>query len=194
MDSNLYGIALFVHIVAAIALVGGSLWAHVAASLIPKAATVEGIRSQVRFLTVISKTGMPIALVVLAAGLYMAFAGSWWGSGWPVISLVLFAGAGAGAGAVLDPSVAKIAAALDETPDGPVTPELGAKLTNPKMMLTVWLMTGADLAIVFLMTNKPGWTGSLVAAALGLAFGLLMAARENRHAAAAPPAPAAPAA
>ena len=185
MDIDLYGIALFVHVVLAIALVGGSVWAHVTAVLIPKASTVEGLRSHVRFLYVISKSGLPIALGVLIPGIYMAFAGGHWGAGWPGVSLILFALAGVGAGAVLDPAVTKMQATLGETPDGPVTPALGAKLANPKVTFATWVMTGADLAIIFLMTNKPGWTGSIVVGGVCLALGAAMGIRENRHAAAA---------
>jgi hypothetical protein len=183
---TLYGVALFIHVVFGVLLVGGSAYAHVAVHLMPRATTVDGARSHVRFLAIVSKSGMPIALVVLIPGIYMAFTGDHWGVGWPGVSLVLFALLGAAAGAIIDPAVAGIQATLDAAPDGPVTPDLAATLANPRLTLVSWMMAGGDLAILFLMTNKPGWTGSVVAGLAGLALGAAVGVRENQHAAAPP--------
>lgn len=182
---TVYGFVLFVHIVFAILLVGGTAWLHVATHLIGRSRTVDGVRSHVAYISAVSKASMPIAMVTLAAGLYMAFAGSHWGAGWPAVSLILFAIAGVSAGAVIDPAVARIKATIDEMPDGPMTPAVGAALADPRLTFFAALLTGADLAIVFLMTNKPGWTGSTAVALIGLALGAAMGMRENRQAAAA---------
>jgi hypothetical protein len=42
------------------------------------------------------------------------------------------------------------------------------------------VLVGADLAIVFLMTNKPGWTGAVIAGAIGLALGAVAGVLANR--------------
>lgn len=191
---TLYGFVLFVHVVFAILLVGGSAYAHLSIGLVRRARTVEGLRSHVATLHAIVKSSMPIAMVVLAAGLYMAFAGDWWGAGWPVVSLVLFALGGAAAGGILDPRVAAMRERLEERRDGPVTAELRAELQDRTLTIVTWALGGADLAIVFLMTNKPGWTGSVVAGAVGIGLGLVVAMRElAQHTAPIDPAPASPA-
>jgi hypothetical protein len=104
---------------------------------------------------------------------------------------VLFAFAGASAGGVVDPSVSRIKQMVDAAADGPVTAELRAALAERRLTTFTWLMGGADLAIVFMMTNKPGWTGSLVTAAIGMGLGAVFAVRENRHAGTVEPATAA---
>lgn len=191
---TLYGFALFVHVVFAILLVGGSAYAHLSIGLVRRARTVEGLRSHVATLHAIVKASMPIAMVVLAAGLYLAFAGDWWGAGWPVVSLVLFALGGAAAGGIIDPRVAAMRDRLDERTDGPVTDDLRAALADRTLTIVSWALGGADLAIVFLMTNKPGWAGSVAVGAVGIALGLAVAMRElGQHAAPIDPAPAAPA-
>lgn len=187
---TLYGFALFVHVVFAIALVGGAAWSHVAYGLAQRSSQVDGARSLVGWLYAFVKASGPIAGVVLLAGLYLAFDGAWWGRGWPVVSLVLFALGGAAATGIADPRAAAIRDRLAELPDGPVTEEARAAMSDRTLTMVMWVLAGADLAIVFLMTNKPGWTGSVVAAAVGLAFGTVMGVRETRHA----PTPAAPAA
>jgi hypothetical protein len=178
---TLYGSALFVHVVFAILLVGGGACTHVGMTLLPRARSVEGVRSHVLWLHVLVKALPPLAVIVLASGVYMAFAGSWWGAGWPAVSLALFALAGAAAGAFIDPRVARLRAASDEAPEGPVPSELSVALTDPGLRLAGAILTGADVAIVFLMTNKPGWTGSLIVAAIGVTVGGLVGLAVTRR-------------
>ena len=187
---TLYGFALFVHVVFAIVLVGGSVWAHVAFGFALRSPRVECARSLVGWLYAFVKASGPIAGVVLLAALYLAFDGGWWGRGWPVVSLVLFALGGVAATGIADPRALAIKDRLAEVPDGPVTEEVRALMVDRTLTMVMWVLAGADLAIVFLMTNKPGWTGSIVVAAVGLALGTLMGVRESRHV----PAAAAPAA
>lgn len=192
---SLYGFALFVHVVFAILLVGGSAYAHLTVALVARARTVDGVRSHVAWMHAFVKASGPIAAVVLVAGVYMAFAGSLWGSGWPVVSLVLFAMGGVAATGIIDPKVAAIRTLLDDAPDGPVTAELRDRLSDRTLTMVSWTLAGADLAIVYLMTNKPGWLGASVVAVLGLAVGAVLGLRGLREAAPVePPSPPVPAA
>lgn len=190
---TLYGFVLFIHVVFAIMLVGGSAFAHVTVVLARRARTVDGLRSHVAWLHALGKSAGPLAMGVLAAGLYLAFAGDLWGSGWPVVSLVLFALAGATAMGVIDPRVTSYLDLLEDEADGPVTPQLRASLGDRTLTLAAWTLTGTDLAIVFLMTNKPGWGGSLAVAAVGVTLGAALGMREIQRAAAPPSVPAVPA-
>ena len=192
---TLYGFALFVHIVFAILLVGGSAYAHMTIALVPRARTVDGVRSHVAWLYAFVKASGPMAGIVMLAGLYLAFSGRWWGSGWPVVSLVLFALGGVAAMGVLDPKISAIRTTIDAMPDGSVTDDLRALLTDRVLTMVSWTLAGADLAIVYLMTNKPGWAGSLLVGTGGLLLGAAVGMRETRHVAVATPpsAPSAPA-
>jgi hypothetical protein len=178
---TLYGFALFVHIVAAILLVGGSAYAHLSTALIPRARTVDGVRSHVDWLYTFVKASGPIAGVVLAAGLYLAFAGSWWSAGWPGVSLALFLLGGVAAPTLVDPAVTRIKRLVDDLPDGPITPGLAAELADRRVTLVGWTLGGIDLAIVFLMTNKPGLLVSIVAGVIGIAVGAAVGIREVRR-------------
>lgn len=189
---TLYGFALFVHVVFAILLVGGSAYAHLTVALVPRARTVEGVRSHVAWMHAFVKASGPLAGVVLLAGLYMTSSANLWGAGWPVVSLVLFAMGGAAAAGIIDPKVTAIRTALDEVADGPVTDDVRALRSDRVLTMLSWTLAGADLAIVYLMTNKPGWAGSLVVGVGGLVLGAAVGMREMRHAAVAVP-PSAPA-
>lgn len=175
-----YGSALFVHVVFAILLVGGGAYTHVSLALAAHARSVDGARSHAMWLHVFVKAILPLAGVVLATGVYMAFAGSWWGAGWPVVSLVLFGVGGAAASALIDPRVARLRASLDQMPEGPLVPEIAAKLVDPTLRLAGWVLVGADLTIVLLMTNKPGWTGAVIAGVVGLTLGGAVGVLVNR--------------
>lgn len=177
---SLYGTALFAHVVFAILLVGGSSWAHVAGGMLQRSDTVAGARSHARFLAAFSKAAGPLAGIVLLAGIYMATDAGLWGDGWLLVSLVLFVAVGAASGIVVDPAVGRLVEVLDAAPDGPLTPAVRADLADPRLTTTLSLFAGSDLAFVFLMTNKPGLTGSLVVVAVALALGGAWAARELR--------------
>ena len=180
---TLYGLVLFVHVVFAILLVGGSAGAHLTSALALRARTVDGVRSHVAWSYAFIKASGPIAATVLLAGLFMAFRGGLWGSGWPVVSLALFALGGAGAFRVMEPKIAGMRDRLASMPDGPATDEVRAGLQDRTLVTVSWVLEGADLAIIYLMTNKPGWSGALLVAAIGLALGAVVGLRESRHAA-----------
>lgn len=192
---TLYGSALFLHIISAILLVGGTAWLHVAVGFVRRSSTVAAAQAHVAYIAAVNKALMPIAMLTLAPAIYLAFAGDWWGAGWPVVSLVLFSVAGVTAGTVVDPATAKLVERIQAVPDGPMTPQIGASLADPRLTMATWVLAGADLAIVALMTNKPGYVGSVAVATVGLLIGTALGVRENRHAAApaAPTAGAAPA-
>ncbi|MFP5308068.1 MAG: DUF2269 family protein [Actinomycetes bacterium] len=187
---ELYSVVLFVHVVAAIGLVGGTAWLHLSTVLARRAATVDGARSQVEYIGTVTKASMPFALVTVAAGLYLAFAGDHWGAGWPGVSLGLFVVAGAIAGGAIAPGVAALREVVDAAPAGPVPHDVREAMADRRLVLLPWVLTGVDLAIVFLMTVKPALGTSLAVGALGVALGVVLGARETRHLAGAPAAPA----
>ena len=177
---NYYGSVLFVHVVFAILLVSGGIYTHLAMTLAPRAPRVDGVRSHLLWMHIFVKATVPLAAVVVATGVYMAFAGRWWGTGWPAVSLVLFALGGAAATGVVDPRVARLRAALDTLPPGPVAPEMRVTLVDPTLRLAGSVLVSADLTIVLLMTNKPGWTGAVTAGLIGLTLGAVVGVLANR--------------
>jgi hypothetical protein len=192
---SLYDIALFVHVLAAIALVGGTSWAHLSVHLLERSDTVGAARAHAGFLARLSKVSGPIAGLVLVAGLYLAFAGDWWGAGWPGVSLGMFALAGALATGVLDRRVVRLVDRLDVLGEGPLPADGARALIEPTVARVVPLLTAIDVAIVSMMTIKPGLAASLTVAAVALAAGGLLGVRSARRhdAPTAPAAPAAPA-
>jgi hypothetical protein len=88
----------------------------------------------------------------------------------------------------LDKIAKRLIAAAEAAPDGAIPPALDAQRRDPRAATIESYLLGIDLAIVFLMTNKPGFVGAGVAIAAALAFGAAVSARERRHAPATAPA------
>lgn len=178
---DLYHVVLFLHILGAVVLVGMGFFMPVLLRALLRTPTVAGFREWGRATHVIAKMGNPAAVVVLLSGLYMGWAEFSFKEGWLAVSLVLFIIAGGIAGGVLDPALKKLNAAADEAPDGPVSAELRSYAANPKMHNFESIMFGMDLAIVFLMVNKPALVPALIVAAVGFAIGAARIAISSRR-------------
>jgi hypothetical protein len=66
--------------------------------------------------------------------------------------------------------------ALEDVP-GALEPELRTRLADPALRLSLRLRVGLAVAIVFLMTVKPGWIGSLIAIIAFTGLGALIGVR-----------------
>ena len=179
---DLYNIGLFFHIAGAAVLLSFGFVMPILGRRIAKTATVASLHEWVEGAFKYGKLGPPAAVVVLLSGVYMTLTGDAWSfsQGWIAVSLVLFVLAGGIAGGILDPHFAKVIEAAEKAPAGPVPADLRAMATEPKIANFESVMFGFDVAIVFMMTNKPGLVGSLIAAGVGLAIsGTLIALRSR---------------
>jgi hypothetical protein len=176
-----YSVVVFIHVLAAILLVGSSLFGPMLGMALRRAGTVGSLREWARYFALVVKVTGPAAGIVLASGLYLGFAGDWWGSGWLEVSLALFILAGVGAVGVLDPAAKRLVESSEAAADGPVTAELDQLRRHRRTSSVESMMLATDVAIVFLMTNKPGMMGSLGVVAVAWILGGVLALREARH-------------
>jgi hypothetical protein len=75
----------------------------------------------------------------------------------------------------------ELLAATDEASDGPLDRDLADLVNDARVVGAMRMVVGVDLAIIFLMVNKPGWAGSVAVAGTGLALGALLAALASRR-------------
>lgn len=183
---ELYNIGLFLHIAGAVVLLSYGFVMPLLKRRIANTATVTGLREWVEATSKYGKMGPPAAVLVLLSGIYMTLSQHSFGKGWIVVSLVLFVLSGAIAGGVLDKHFTKVLEAAEQAPEGPVPAELRALAMDRKVWNFESLMFGFDIAILFNMTNKPGWTGALIATAVGLLVAGAIIARHSRSHAASP--------
>lgn len=181
---ELYGISTFVHIAAAMVLVGAAAASYPVMALIERSRNVAELRPLTQLLGLVFRIAPIAAVVTLLAGLHLAFAGAWWGSGWVVVALVLFVAAGGIAGAYLDPHAKRLIAAVEAVADGPVPAAVRDLVHQPGPHRMERVLTGIDVAILILMTNKPGYAVALLVAAAAIATGVLWSAAARRRVAA----------
>ncbi len=128
----------------------------------------------IAWLIIVTIPFMVLSLVLMgAAGLVMAI--STWGLQAPwilvsLVSLVLFAPINV---FVLDPRMRELYAKAGEAPDGLLPDDLVKRTHDPILGTVAQTLATVLLGIVFLMTNKPSLTTSIIAMVIALLLGLL---------------------
>jgi len=156
-----YEFALFLHVCGALMLFAAIGLEMVGARNLFAAGDVTAIRLWSGALAVNGKL-FPIAtLLLLASGLSMTFTAWEITTPWVLTSLIAL-GAMSGVGNVVQgrrmPALHQAAQAL---PDGPASPALRTQVADATLWTGVGASAGTGLGIVFLMTTKPGWFGSI---------------------------------
>jgi hypothetical protein len=183
---NLYSIMLFIHVSSAICLfIGFGIWLF-GITAISGAAQVEQVRTLADLMLMVRLLVPGSALLVIAAGLYMALTA--WGlqTGWIAVAIGGLVLIGPVANWVIDPRVRTIAALAHTLPNGPLPAALAERIHSPVLRMGLSTLTAMLFGIVFLMTTKPSFlraVGVLVVALfLGLAAGMtLIPARYRRQ-------------
>jgi hypothetical protein len=112
-------------------------------------------------------------LLILAAGLYMA-ADVWnFSTSWIIVALVTVGIMLVLGGAVVGRGMSKMGKMAATAPDGPLSAELAAAVQDRAVWTSSFVLTGFGVGVLWLMTNKPGWTESIIVV---IAMGLIGAA------------------
>lgn len=160
-----YSLVLFVHVLSAIALVGHSIGAPLERAAIREAATLGDLRRWIAFAGRSGRWNPVVALVLLATGVYLGSIG-WWEQAWFHVSLAgWFANVFLAGFVVKRAADATMAAAL-KAGEGPVPPHVDGLRRSSAWALATQSLLANDLAMLFIMMNKPGLLGSLAVAAV----------------------------
>lgn len=169
-----YNVALFVHIVGALSLFIAAGLEWVALDRMRRAQTAEQIREWVGALRPIKHLLEAGALMILVAGLYMAFVRWGWTTAWLDVALIAFLTMSVVGPRVIARRFGTIARLASEAPNGPLSVELAWQIHDPVLIRAVRTLAMADVGVVFLMTLKPDLIGSLTVMALATALGLVV--------------------
>jgi hypothetical protein len=178
---NNYSIALFLHVVGALGffVALGAEWTSL--RHLRRATTIEQVREWIRIPTEMGRVGMIAILTLLAAGFYM-MATVWGGVVWIIVALGAFVVIMILGMVVSRQRMAAIERAVTAE-QGAMSPTLRQLLRHPLLWISIQTRVAIALGIVFLMTVKPDWSGSLltiaVAIILGLASSLPILSRER---------------
>ena len=175
---NLYNISLFVHMIGLIALFGGFVILQQAGARLRRAATWQVARTWLELLRLAPSMLIAGTVFMLASGLVMTRVQWTFMTPWVLVAMVIavmFVVLGV---LVVGRSLTRIGRASRES-EGPISGQARTLLAAPVLWSTLLGMNGAALGVVWLMTTKPGWGGSigipLVLTVLGSFSGLALA-------------------
>lgn len=173
---SLCTLALFLHVSGAIGtFVTIGIWLF-GLSALRRAQRVEQVRAIAWLIIVASPLMVFSVLLIAIAGLDMAL--STWGLRTPwiavaIVSFVLMAPVGP---FLLYYRMQAILAEVREVPGGPIPDTLYVRTHDPILGTAAQTLATILLGIVFLMTNKPALTTSIIVMGIALACGLLSGA------------------
>jgi len=182
---GVYPAVLFVHVVAATALVGHSLGTPIMRAAMRGAASLGDLRTIVGVEARLARFNPLIALLLLVTGGYLGTAG------WSHMDWFRIAVAGWVVNSLLALTVVKghmQALGKASMGSGPVTPEVDALRRSTRLTVALQVMLANNLALLFLMMLKPPLLEALGAFAVAnvvLVGGALLPGRARRQAPAA---------
>lgn len=168
---NLYSVALFAHILGVLGLFIGMGLQWTITLRLRQARTAAQVREWSTLISGAGKLGPASGALLLVAGIYMMVV-SWGLTPWIVVSLaamlvMMVLGMGVTARRL---KAIQRAALADVAADG-ISPTIQRRIHDPVLWIATQMAGSAALGVVFLMTTKPGWGGSLLALAVALVAG-----------------------
>ncbi len=168
---TLYSLALFVHILGALALFGALGLEWVALLNLRRVQKAEQAREWLKIFALFPRI-YPFAWgAILLAGLYMT-AAVWKGVGWIIVALVSVVLLGAAGGALTARRMAFLAQGIARE-KGILSSELQTTLHDPYLLAVFQVRLAFTLGIVFLMVTKPGLGLALLDIGAATLLGLL---------------------
>jgi hypothetical protein len=118
----------------------------------------------------------PVAILGLfLTGAYMTHKFWTWGTSWIVVAIVGLVLLGAQGGGIGERTAKKLEAALRANGPGPLGAEARRMTLHPGLWVVEFANFGIVLGVVWNMTEKPGWGGSIAAMLVGYAVGAALA-------------------
>lgn len=166
-----YSLAILLHLAAAMVLVGGSVFSLHVRRAILEASSAGALRTWLGFARRSSATNPVAALALLGTGVYLGSSG-WWEYPWFQVALVAWLVNALLARQVLKPAGMALDSALaGVADDAPVAGPVDALRRSPGWRVAAAMMLASDVAMLFLMVQKPALVESLVVVLGALAIG-----------------------
>ncbi len=182
MTVLIYHIALVVHFLGLIGLFGGFILYHRAMPALRSASTVEEARPWFDVLAATGRMHIGGLGFLLISGLLMAFLRWREFSPFATLGLLGIVLIGFLTGGVSGRWLGRVGAELQTVGDGRLPSPLRTTLSESTPWVATSAANGMALAILWIMTDKPGWVGSVavlcIAGAAGAWLGALIARRE----------------
>lgn len=164
-----YNVVLFLHILGVVALFAAFAITQLGGAGLRRAESTDEARLWLGMLRVTGPMFGVAFFLILAAGLYMTVDVWTFSTSWVDVALVT-AGIMVVLGtAVVGRGLSRMGQAAATAPEGRLSPDLRDLIADRAVWLSLFTLNGFGFAVLWLMTNKPGWAESiLVVLVLGI--------------------------
>ena len=176
----MYQIALFLHILGVLCLMGGHTLIHASLEVMRRAQQVERVRDWIAIAAGLDRFMPLFTLAVVLPGISMAWTTWGWATPWIDVSLALFLVMMILGPVLLGRRFAALHTVVKATPPGTIPAPLAAQMRDRALWTIENIFTSLLLAILLLMTVKPNLPGTLIVVSIGLIVGLLSTVRMHR--------------
>lgn len=172
---SVYQIVLFIHVAAAMAaFVGVGAWFFMILAL-RRARAVGEVSILAPIFRVGGVVGVTGIVILAVAGLDLAWTTGSLGIGWIQVAIGAFALLAPVGPLVVAPRIERVFREARLADDGTLSPALLARLRDPVPKLGLHIIFGDLVGIVFVMTAKPSFVGSIVAVVVFIVIGMVLA-------------------
>jgi hypothetical protein len=165
---EVYSLVLFAHVLAAVAVVGHSIGSPLIRAALRDAASLSELGPVVALEQRAARWIPIIALALLASGIYLGSVG-WWHFGWFYVSIAGWVANALLAGLLLHSMLARLAKAAAGR-HGAIPAEIDALRRSKTLAATSQAMLANNLALLFVMFNKPDTVAALAVFAVANAL------------------------
>lgn len=165
MTLSTWSIVLFAHVLAASLLVGSAFSVSLIRRGIESAASVAELRSWLELGRRATRANPAVAVVLLATGVWLGRE-VWWAYAWFWVAVGAWVVNSALAAGVVRRAAGAASRAAALVGDGPVTTELDGLRRSRAWHLAEAAMAANDVALLWVMIDKPTLAGSLAVVAL----------------------------
>jgi hypothetical protein len=169
---SLYLLALYLHITGALAMFAGLGVEGIVFTNLKNASAPQQAIPWLGSMRILRMVFGYSAVSLLVTGIYLVTI-SWGWNSWVLTGLVLLV-ALSGYGSTTGKKIAVSIASLLHSDAKSIPDGVKKIISDPLLMKTYKLKITLALGIIFMMTIKPGWTGSIVTVVAAFAAGLLL--------------------
>ena len=173
----MYQIALFLHILGVLCLMGGHTLIHASLEVMRRTQQVERVRDWIAIAAGLDRFMPLFTLAVLLPGVYMAWTAWGWATPWIDVSLALFLVMMILGPVLLGRRFAALNTLVKATPPGTIPAPVATRMRDRALWTIENTFTSLLLAILLLMTVKPNLAGTVIVVSIGLVAGLLSTVR-----------------
>lgn len=169
-----YTVALFAHILGVLGLFIGIAMDWITILRLRQARTAAQVRERTSLIGVQARLIQIASLLVLVAGIYMTVRVWGWNIPWILVALAAMIVMGALSGGVNARRLRAIQKAAEDTSET-LPPVLQRQIVDPMLLTAAQTAGMVGVGVIFLMTTKPDWVGSLITLAVALVLGVVSA-------------------